>query len=63
MPRYDQSVSTLEARIDDNLNRLRDGIVSFDTDTAAVRWATVKLALRIVLALARLNRGRTEADA
>ncbi len=54
--------SVLAARIDQNLDRLRDGIASFDTDTAAARWATVKLALRMVLALARLVRGKQEVD-
>lgn len=52
----------LTDRIDDSLNRLRDGIAAFDTATAAQRWQTVKIALRIVLALARLHRGRTETD-
>ena len=64
VPETDGQVAerTLGDRIDANLDRLRDGIASFDTDTAAARWATVKLALRVVLALARLVRGRTEVD-
>lgn len=49
-------------RIDANLDKLRDGIASFDTDSASLRWQTVKVALRVVLALARLTRGRTEVD-
>lgn len=52
----------LADRIDQGLDKLRDGIAAFDTLTAAQRWALVKLALRVVLALARLQRGRTEVD-
>lgn len=62
MPRFDENTAALEARIDRKLDLLRDGIASFDTDTAQQRWQTVKLALRLVLALARLQRGRTETD-
>lgn len=57
-----KNAETLGNRIDDGLDKLRDGIASFDTLTAAQRWTLVKLALRVVLALARLQRGRTEVD-
>lgn len=62
IPTEEANAQTLGERIDDGLDKLRDGIASFDTLTAAQRWTLVKLALRVVLALARLQRGRTEVD-
>lgn len=49
-------------RIETLADTLRDGLRSFDTDTAAARWQTVKIGLRIVLALALLHLGRQKED-
>lgn len=61
-PGFPSPEQYLGDRVDANLDKLRDGIAAFDTLTAAQRWALVKVALRVVLALARLQRGRTEVD-
>lgn len=49
-------------RLDALVGPLRDGLRSFDTDTAAVRWQTMKLVLRAVLALLLLRLGRQKED-
>lgn len=56
-------VSTTQgAVIDASLDRLRDGILSWDTDTTAARLATLKVAVRVLLFLARIARGNPGLD-
>ena len=56
------AVGTLQARIEQLIPVLRDGLRTFQTDLVAARWQTVYVGLRIVLALARLHTQRTDDD-
>ena len=52
----------LGQRVSDLIPTLRDGLRTFQTDLVAARWQTVYVALRVVLALARLQVQRLEDD-
>ena len=62
MPHHDEAVGTQERRVDTLTVTLYDGIGAFDAATSAQRWATIKIALRLILVLAHLARGRMEVD-